>query len=69
MVISGRTVVLDTETSRLASLTLLAGGKLIFSPDNQIILSSDYILIDNEGIMEIGTPDCPYTALDKQKLF
>ena len=62
MVISGRTVVLDTETSRLASLTLLDGGKLIFSPDNQIILSSDYILIDNEGIMEIGTPDCPYAG-------
>ena len=53
---------LDTETSRLASLTLLDGGKLVFSPDSQVTLSSDYILIDNEGILEIGTPDCPYTG-------
>ena len=53
---------LDTETSRLASLTLLDGGKLVFSPDSQVTLSSDYILIDNEGILEIGTPDCPYAG-------
>ena len=62
VVISDRTILLDTETSRLASLTLGSNGKLIFDPENAPKLVSDYVLIDNEGSLEIGTSDCPFVG-------
>ena len=62
VVISDRTILLDTETSRLASLTLGPNGKLIFDPENPAKLVSDFVLIENEGSLEIGTSDCPFVG-------
>ena len=62
IVISDKTILLDTETSRLASLTLGPNGKLIFDPENPAKLVSDYVLIEDEGSLEIGTADCPFVG-------
>ena len=62
--IIGRTILLDTETASLASLYLGVGGKLVFNPDveNVVKLTSDYVLIGDEGSLEIGTSECPFVG-------
>ena len=54
-------LLLDTETARIGGLVLRDGGRLIFSPDAALAkLTSDYVLIQDGGSLEIGSDDCRF---------
>ena len=57
---TGQEIVLDVTTPKLAFL-LLNGGTLKFERDaNDLTLNSEYILLLNDGKLEVGTEDEPY---------
>ena len=54
-------ILLNTETDRLASVTIVSGGKLIFDPQvNKSKLTTGSVLIDNGGEVWIGSSDCKF---------
>ena len=56
----GQEIVLDVSTPKLAFL-LLNGGHLKFEREEDgLVLNSEFILLLNDGVLEIGTEDEPY---------
>ena len=54
-------ILLNTETDRLASVTIVSGGKLIFDPQTSLSkLTSGNVLIDDGGELWIGSSDCKF---------
>ena len=53
-------VLLDEDTPSLGSVTVNAGGSLVFSPEGDVTLTTNYLLL--HGALHIGSEDCPYTA-------
>ena len=54
-------LLLDLETPRLAGVTIVAGGRLVFSPTASLAkLVTDYVKIEEGGSLEIGSQDCPF---------
>ena len=54
-------ILLDLETPRLDGLTIVSGGRLIFSPTASLAkLVTDYVKIESGGSLEIGSEDCPF---------
>jgi hypothetical protein len=52
-------ILLDVVTASLKSVIIKDGGRLVFSPDVDLaMISSAYILVENEGYFEIGSSDC-----------
>ncbi|XP_069121065.1 cell surface hyaluronidase CEMIP2-like [Argopecten irradians] len=45
----------------LGSITISAGGRLVFAPDSDLVLRTYYIHIDG-GRMDIGSEDCRYSG-------
>ncbi|XP_067882121.1 fibrocystin-like isoform X3 [Heterodontus francisci] len=58
---NGQTLLLDTNTSVLYFLHV-KGGKLIFLDNEPIKLQAHYILVSDEGELQIGTPNTPFGA-------
>lgn len=56
---SGRTIILDTATPSLASLTI--EGKLVADPSKAIAITSESIIVSG-GRLEIGTEAAPYLS-------
>ena len=57
---AGQEIVLDVTTPTL-SFFLLNGGHLIFErEEDNLVLNSEFILLLNDGILEIGTEEEPY---------
>jgi hypothetical protein len=57
----GFPILLDLETPRLVGLTIVSGGRLIFSPTASLAkLVTDYVRIESGGSLEIGSEDCPF---------
>ena len=49
------------ETDRLASVTIVSGGKLVFDPRVDLAkITTGNILIENEGELWIGSSDCKF---------
>ena len=55
-------ILLDTQTESLGTVRLINGGMIVFSPDHQVKLIADNVLIMNNGSLIIGTPDCIYSS-------
>lgn len=56
----GQEIVLDVTTPKLAFL-LLNGGHLIFEREEDgLVLNSEFILLLNDGVLEVGTEEEPY---------
>ena len=53
-------ILLDTDVPELFSITIVNGGRLVFSPDRDHALRVHYILIENGGEMHIGAEDCQF---------
>ncbi len=54
-------ILLDESTGSLASLEIRDGGRLVFDPRaGKIKLTSNYILVGDEGYLEIGSSDCRF---------
>ena len=53
-------ILLDIETNNIGSITLMDGGRLVFSPDQEglVKLSATQVLIKDGGALEIGSEDC-----------
>ena len=52
---------MESDTARLGAIVIKDGGQLVFSPNHDVSLTADSIYIQNEGRMDIGSEDCPYT--------
>jgi len=62
VITEGQTILLDESTPILAFL-LIKGGKLMFDRENaEIELQSKYILLVEDGVLEIGTEEEPYDS-------
>jgi len=60
-VVISQPILLDGVTDRLASVTIVSGGKLVFDPTvDRAKLISDFVDIGNEGEMHIGSTDCKF---------
>ena len=54
-------ILLDESTGPLASLEIRDGGRLVFDPTaGKIKLTSNYILVGDDGYFEIGSSDCRF---------
>ena len=54
-------LLLDLETPRLAGVTIVAEGRLVFSPTAALAkLVTDFVRIEEGGSLEIGSQDCPF---------
>ena len=53
-------VLLDTDTPRLRRLDIYSGGRLVFSPNSSVSVTSDSIRVGNGGSFEVGSEDCLY---------
>ena len=53
-------VLLDTDTPRLHRLDISGGGRLVFSPNSSVSVTSDSIRVGNGGFLDIGSEDCLY---------
>ncbi|XP_067840890.1 fibrocystin-like [Heptranchias perlo] len=58
---NGQTLLLDTNTSVLYFLHV-KGGKLLFLDNEPIKLQAHYILVSDDGELQIGTPNIPFKA-------
>ena len=62
-------LLLSGETARLKSLTIKNGARLIFDPDSaKVKLTSDHILVQDEGHFEVGGPNCPFEGQEAEIL-
>ncbi|KAK3104802.1 hypothetical protein FSP39_010371, partial [Pinctada imbricata] len=59
-------MLLDMSPPELFSITIVAGGKLIWKSSEEVSLRVHYIQIKDQGEMHIGSEDCPY--LDNTKI-
>jgi len=59
----GKTVLLD-ESTPILTVLLIQGGTLLWAHQDGIKLSSQYILITDEGRFEMGTPEEPLCGPD-----
>ena len=61
-VVIDKPILLDGESDRLASVTIVNGGKLVFDPNAtpKAKLTSGNVLIDNGGELWIGSSDCKF---------
>ena len=56
-------ILLDTETPRLSKVWIRNGGRLVFDPTAELAkLTASQITIDDEGYLDIGSADCPFTG-------
>lgn len=58
-----REILLDTATPRLGSVSIVSGGRLVFSPDEKdatVKLTANHVRIQDGGKMEIGSDDCRF---------
>ena len=53
-------ILLDTAVPELFSITIVDGGRLVFSPDRNHDLRTHYILIEGGGELHIGAEDCKF---------
>ncbi|XP_068136131.1 fibrocystin isoform X2 [Hyperolius riggenbachi] len=55
----GRTLLLDTSTSRL-NLLHIKGGSLVFRGSGPVHLHAHYILVSEGGVFQVGTDEAPF---------
>merc|ERR550519_568265 len=54
-------LLLDVETPRYDAVTIVSGGRMVFSPTATLAkLVTDYVMIEDGGSLEIGSEDCPF---------
>ena len=56
----GQTIYLDTETPILTGL-IINGGTLIFDDYQDVHLQAEYIIVNDGGLLQIGTEARPFT--------
>ena len=56
-----KTIRLSSLTPRLGGIVIRNGGHLVFDPTaSKVVLTSNYVLIEDRGYLEIGSQDCPF---------
>ena len=56
-------VLLDIESPRMAGIVIKDGGRLVFSPEvASAKLTTGYVLISDNGTLEIGSEECKFTG-------
>lgn len=56
---TGQTIYFDTSTPILTGVILL-GGSLIFDDSQDVSLQAEYIIITDNGLLQIGTENQPF---------
>ncbi|XP_076454826.1 cell surface hyaluronidase-like [Babylonia areolata] len=62
-VVISDSVLLDESPAELSSVTVSAGGSLVFSPEGDVTLTTKYLML--YGALHIGSEDCPFPARAK----